>query len=424
MTTRRARHHRAVVALSVGAALLAGSLGAVGTASPSTAAPVAAWDRTFALSSAPGSKHTLYLDFLGGTVTGTYWNTTAQAAAITVAPFSLDAYTAHFSRLELGAIQAAWATVAQDYSPFDINVTTAPAPADAISRSSAADDTWGTRVMITDQVPTMTGCGCGGNAWLGSADRVSTPGTPAWVITGDLGLSAQDPASLTGLGIGNAISHEAGHTFGLVHQGLGSSEYYERQGLWAPIMGASSFAPMTQWSDGRYAGGHHGQDDMAILRSVLGPTRTARRGPSTLSVGATTYGMVTGASQVDTYTLAPSRRTRTVRITAAPTGLAPDLDLRMRVTDDTGRVVGTAAPRNGSDALGQWVTGLGAGLTLTVEAGHRYTVDVAPSGNQSTRRQNSSGLYDTYSAYGSVGAYRLSVAPSSGTWARRAHARR
>ncbi len=38
--------------------------------------------------------------------------------------------------------------------------------------------------------------------------------------------------------IADAASHEAGHSFGLHHDGTSTSGYYSGQGIWAPIMGA------------------------------------------------------------------------------------------------------------------------------------------------------------------------------------------
>jgi hypothetical protein len=69
------------------------------------------------LNSRPGSAHTLYLDFDGHSasdVWGTY----------TATPFSLDGTGNSFSPAERLAIQNIWSIVADDYSPFDINVTT------------------------------------------------------------------------------------------------------------------------------------------------------------------------------------------------------------------------------------------------------------------------------------------------------------
>jgi len=147
---------------------------------PGATGPVAPWDRTFALSSDPGSSHTLYLDFVGRTVSDSHWNRTYGADTITAEPFSLDTDTAHFSRLELTAIQSAWATVAEDYAPFDINVTTVPTPTASLARTPTADTRWGTEVLIANRPQQFAGCGCGGDAYLGD------PGQ--WAADAGLGL--------------------------------------------------------------------------------------------------------------------------------------------------------------------------------------------------------------------------------------------
>lgn len=55
--------------------------------------------------------------------------------------------------------------------------------------------------------------------------------------------------------IAEAVSHEVGHTLGLSHDGqkaggtvLKGTAYYEGQGNYAPVMGASYNKPVTQWS--------------------------------------------------------------------------------------------------------------------------------------------------------------------------------
>ena len=95
-------------------------------------------DQTFLLHSRPGAKRTIYLNFKGATLTGTAWN--GNGGSITALPFDLDGVPYTFSTAELQRIQYIWQRVAEDYAPFDVNVTTEAAPPDLITRSGSADD--------------------------------------------------------------------------------------------------------------------------------------------------------------------------------------------------------------------------------------------------------------------------------------------
>ena len=77
----------------------------------------------------------VYLDFDGHMVSGTGWNSK------TGGPCYADAYDSEgvpgtFSPAELVAISGVWARVAEDYAPFDVDVTTADPGQSAITRSS------------------------------------------------------------------------------------------------------------------------------------------------------------------------------------------------------------------------------------------------------------------------------------------------
>ena len=94
----------------------------------------------------------------------------------------------------------------------------------------------------------------------------------------------------SGLDVGRVITHELGHTFGLVHDKKSGIEYYEGQGpsvsvrgpialtnlismkLWSPIMGRYGW--LTQWSRGEYSGAVNDapslQDDVQMIATVLG----------------------------------------------------------------------------------------------------------------------------------------------------------
>ena len=71
------------------------------------------------------STRTIYLDFDGATYSGTRWK---NGAEIVSPAYSIDADPTTFSEIERAQIYLAWQTVAEDYAPFDVNVTTRAGP--------------------------------------------------------------------------------------------------------------------------------------------------------------------------------------------------------------------------------------------------------------------------------------------------------
>ena len=101
-----------------------------GTAgSPTSTGALVPLEQTLKLHSKPGSKRTIYLNFVGATLTNTVWN--GSAASITALPFDLDGVPYTFSAAELERIQYIWQRVAEDYAALDVDVTTEAPPADA-----------------------------------------------------------------------------------------------------------------------------------------------------------------------------------------------------------------------------------------------------------------------------------------------------
>ncbi|MDB9376630.1 DUF4347 domain-containing protein, partial [Nodularia sphaerocarpa] len=100
--------------------------------------------QTFFLNSLAGANHTIYLDFNGHTTSGTLWNEQFNRANITTPRFDIDGNTDSFSSTELERIQYIWQRVAEDFSPFNVNVTTqAPTDINDLIKSDANDTRWG-----------------------------------------------------------------------------------------------------------------------------------------------------------------------------------------------------------------------------------------------------------------------------------------
>src|SRR5690606_10767821 len=120
------------------------------------------------------------------------------------------------SRTELAAIQEVWARVAEDYAPFDVNVTTQRPPADRLTKSSARDLTYGVHSVVSGSTTarnrTCGGPGCAGVAYVGVFGR-SDANTQRilWAFPNEVG---NQPAYLADI-----LAHEAGHTLGLLHDG-------------------------------------------------------------------------------------------------------------------------------------------------------------------------------------------------------------
>lgn len=182
------------------------------------------------LNSYPKAAPVIFLDFDGHYVTGTSWNWNG--------PFSCGP-----SNMKTLQIQEIFARVAEDYRPFNINVTTDSTKYWAAPLKSRA------RVVLT-VTNEWYGSGAGGVASTGSFSRGDN--TPCFVFTKLLGYSTK--------AVAEAAAHEAGHTLGLRHQAvyndscLRVTDYYDGKGSgeasWAPIMGNSYNRNVTTWHMG------------------------------------------------------------------------------------------------------------------------------------------------------------------------------
>jgi hypothetical protein len=351
---------------------------------------------TFALESRPGADRTLYLQFTGATLEDTAWNTDYGLPSITLAPFSLSAPAdTSFSSTELLQIQRAWQVTAEDFAPFDVNVTTRPPAPDALERSTVDDQTYGATVLVTNGGPLLNACQCGGLAYAGVFSAIGA------------GQAFHQPALVfgarNGFDIGEAVSHEAGHTFGLMHDGTPTDSYYGGRTPWAPIMGASYGEPVTQWSQGEYPHADNPQDDLAVIAAGA-PLRADDHGDTAatatpLLAGTPVAGIISTRTDVDAFTFTAAGR---VRITAAPTSAKADLDIGLRILDASGATVAQVNPA--VRAVPSGVAGLDATwapVLPAVPATYTAVVDGVGSGSPLTPGQ--------YSDYASLGRYRITL---------------
>lgn len=356
-------------------------------------------DQTFLMHSRPGANRTIYLDFNGATLTNTAWNTNGNT--INAAPYDIDGVPGSFSDTELQHIQYIWQRVAEDYAPFDVDVTTETPTSDRLTRTDSSDTVFGTTVLITNNNGVYS-CSCGGVAYVGVFNSTSDKYKPALVFYNMLGNGDEKA-------VAEAISHEAGHNMGLSHDGTSSNAYYSGQGTdpvtsWAPIMGVGYYKSLVQFSKGEYANANNTEDDFAVMQSYGLPLRADDYG-NTPSAAApfpgngagTVDGVIEKAGDADVFSIHANGGSFTASL--SPASRSPNADLVLTLLDGSGAMLATSNPQNA----------LNAAITYTLPATGTYYIMV-----QATGQGNPA---DTgYSAYGSVGNYRVSAsyAPASG----------
>jgi hypothetical protein len=328
------------------------------------------------LNSRPTAVHQLYLDFDGETVNDPDWN---NGQTIVAPPPSVTnaEITQIFNRVK------------EDFWPFNINVTT------EVTRYNSAPVGKRMRCIITPNDAAAPGAG--GVAYLDSFARAGSGFSstiPCWVFNTSV------------IGIAEAISHELGHTFGLLHDGRelpsGHEEYYLGHGSgptsWCPIMGAGYYVSLVQWSKGEYANANNQEDDVAIISNAVnsfgyiadeaGGTR-AQAANLTFTTGGviSQAGIITAAADEDFYSFTTTGGNAT--ITATPATLSPNLDIRIELQDSTGVVVGSSNP----------IGALNGAITANIPAGG-YFIRIRGTGEGQV-------LGTGYSNYGSIGLYTL-----------------
>ncbi len=362
---------------------------------------------TFVLHSKPGSNRVIFLDFDGEVVQNTAWNKNYTSdAPFTADPYDSDGVPSSFSATELNVVKSVWQRVAEDFAPFDVDVTTQAPDPSAITRTDSTDQAYGTRALITNTSTIYSSCSCGGVAYVGTYDLTSSHSyyQPAFVFQRGLGTGAKNLAEAT--------SHEVGHNLGLSHDGNASTGYYGGQGAWAPIMGVGYNKPISQWSRGEYSGANNTEDDVAVMQANGALLRSDDFGNAAAVANALTgtsvsvTGRITAAADVDAFTIAAGSGPAT--FSATPVATSPNLDLSMTVLDANGAQVATSDPA-ATFISREAASGMDAGVSVSLSGG-QYTVLVAGVGYGDP-------LSTGYSDYGSLGGYTLtaSVSPTTST---------
>lgn len=332
------------------------------------------------LSSNSSATAKLFLDFNGHTQAswGNYSNVVTPV-------YDTDGNRTTFSNAELAAIQEIWARVAEDFSPFNIDVTTID-PGNSTNGVTA-------RIAIGGNYSDWFGSSAGGVAYIGGFYN-SAPNV-GYVFSDALGNG-------NARYVAEAASHEAGHLFGLLHQAQWNgntlvSSYSQGTSALAPIMGVGYYSQRTTWHNGPTDNGPTSyQDDMSILaNSSNGFGYRADDFGSSLALAsalAATSGNVNFAGRIgatgdqDWFSFTTTGGSLNLTLNVATVGA--NLDSVLELRNSFGTLLVTANPTNS----------LNATLSSTLASGTYYVV-VKSSGG-----------------YGNVGQYTLSgTAPIGST---------
>ncbi|MFO1512920.1 MAG: LamG-like jellyroll fold domain-containing protein [Verrucomicrobiota bacterium] len=317
------------------------------------------------LQSLPGAKGVLLLDFAGGytpTWGGVYYSKPAGVNDST--------------------IRDVWKRVAEDFMPFNINVTT------DIKVYLAAPETSRQRCAFTDTPVTAAGVAFIGS-WNWGGD------TPCWSVVQHREGQCRSWRS------------RAGHTLGPSHQGqwngvTTTNEYYGGQGSgetgWAPIMGVGYYQPVATWAKGEYNAANQFENELSIIvnnnndvdyraddtGNVLATARYLEVYPDE-SVSAEGVIEITGDTDAFQFTTTGGR----VSLTARPVGDWANLGLAVVIADSANVILHTNNPQNT----------LWAGITTNLAAG-TYTFRVIGVGKNDP-------VSNGFSAYASLGYYSI-----------------
>jgi hypothetical protein len=336
------------------------------------------------LSSRPGAPASLYLDFIGDNTPD--WG--GYHPGVTPA-IDQDGDPTTFTQAELDTIRGAWQAVSEDYSPFNINVTTVD-PGNI------------------DDLTTMKAVIGGSGAWYGQpAGGVSFVGSFYNALPNVAYIFLNSDANF----VGAAISHEAGHGFGLQHQsaydanGNKTDEYSHGDGITAPIMGYGYAARQTWWYGADTISSTTVQDDVSVIASSANgfgyraddfPNAAKSAKPLSIVAGSSGQSTFTSSGVIEQNTDADwfsFNIANSGNVTAA-VNVAPfaDLDARLELRDSAGNLVAYAD-----------TTSLGESLTASVSAG-TYRLGV-----MSHHYDDGSGGF--FTRVGDIGQYSVTVTP-------------
>jgi PKD repeat protein len=340
--------------------------------------------------SLPGSNYVIYLDFDGEIVDNLWWSDSTINA---LAP-----------DLTSTKILEVLNRVAEDFRPFDINVSS------EFSVFTNADITKRIRVIVTSS-----------SDWYGSAGGVAyvssfgaDPELPCWVFSNMLGNSASNNA--------NAASHEVGHTLGLYHHArfdntcTQTDDYHSGNGTgetsWGPIMGAPYSKNMVLWYKGAADGticSDYEQDDLDIITTLNGFTyrnddvsnNTATADLlNIINNSVSDSGLIEKNDDKDLYKIVLNQNYN-ITLNAKPYNVnsngnkGSNLDIKLEFLNSQGNQIAIDTPS----------ANLNAGITLNTLSAGTYYVRIDGMGISNYSDFGNLGAYD----YGSLGKYFITA---------------
>ena len=381
----------------------------------------------FQLHSRPGASKVLYLDFNGHTTPAGVggW----RGTAIVTPAFQLSGTASPTDQLNLNAIRDIWLHVAEDFSAWDIDVTTEQPPTSAR----------GQRCVIGGSVMDWLGVsGVMGVAHLGSFGGAINGNDDNNFVFIDNNYPSMKPTTSNVEVTILCVAHEVGHTVGLQHWGetaSGSGQAYTvghtvtgHTGVTSvcPIMGNSglvgwpSSCNLNQWSKGDYPFSNIVQDDIVTI-TTFAPKVADDHGDTLATATVVAGTSITGGGIIsDTADVDLMK----ITVGAGPLTLAlkPHLKYRnyggnLKVGISLLNSAGTVVAKNYD------VSSLGNGLTYNVPTGGTYYIKVNgmgydPSKSAAAQVWTNTGVTGTvvgttagFTNYGSLGRYGI-----VGTW--------
>ena len=381
----------------------------------------------FQLHSRPGASKVLYLDFNGHTTPAGVggWKSTP----IVTPAFQLSGTASPTDQLNLNAIRDIWLHVAEDFSAWDIDVTTEQPPTTAR----------GQRCVIGGSVMDWLGVsGVMGVAHLGSFGGAINGNDDNNFVFIDNNYPSMKPTTSNVEVTILCVAHEVGHTLGLQHWGetaSGSGQAYTvghtvtgHTGVTSvcPIMGNSglvgwpSACNLNQWSKGDYPFSNIVQDDIAVI-TTFAPKVTDDHGDTLATATVVSGTSITGGGIIsDTADVDLMK----ITVGAGPLTLALKPHLRYRNYGGNLKVGISLLNSAGTVVAKSYETlSLGNGLTYNVPTGGTYYIKVNgmgydPSKSAAAQVWTNTGITGTvvgttagFTNYGSLGRYGI-----VGTW--------
>lgn len=350
-----------------------------------------------ALSSLATAKATIFLDFDGHFVNASSWN---GGNSFYCAPsgFNDTQITEVFNR------------VAEDYRPFNINITTDS------SKFLAAPLAQRIRIIVT--TTSAWYLGVGGVSYTGSF--IWGDDTPGFVFVDRLAYSPKIVAE--------CCTHESGHTLGLSHQAKydGScalvTTYNEGTGTgeigWAPVMGNSYYKNISGWNNGPTPNGCNAdQDNLSIITSRNGFTYRQddhsddpKNNPTLVQVNNNQFiidGIITTNTDKDAFKFNFSKQ-GILHLDVKPFSVGPNnaganLDVKVLLLNSSMQVVRVYDPENI----------LNVTIDTILNSGTYYVI-IQGAGNINTSNYGSLGSYTVTGNFTPLNAMPISQALLSG----------